>query len=420
MFFSNIILTATILFSSAAKSIHVFASSELKPPTSHSTHVLREKTNLGNAFHGGKYVPHVSRIDKRISHTVIFAIEQSNMDELTKVLHDVSDPTSLNYGKFWSKQKVGDFTFNKRSHEATLKYLRSRKGIKIEHETLHGEYIFATAPIHVWEDVFATTFASYAIAGENHHYQSLIRAEAYSIPIELDKHVSAVFNTVQFPPPNLLKSFVEIEQSEIPAAIDGLIYGYVTPELINKFYHVINNTITGAGTQAVYESLNQSYSPSDLLKFQKYFNLTVHGVSEDIGGHAFNNSCVSDGGNNCLEANLDVQYLMGIAEGVKTVYYYSEDWILSWITTVADSANPSDVYSISYTSYELGFSMSYLNSFNNEAIKLGTMGTTILSSSGDDGVAGYLVRDNSTYCGYNPQFPSSSPYVVSVGGTNVR
>ena len=77
------------------------------------------------------------------------------------------------------------------------------------------------------------------------------------------------------------------------------------------------------------------------------------------------------------------------------------------------------VYSISYSSYEVELSQSYAISFNNEAIKLGSMGTTILAASGDDGVAGFLARDNPSYCGYSPQFPSTSPYIVSVGGTNV-
>jgi tripeptidyl-peptidase-1 len=33
------------------------------------------------------------------------------------------------------------------------------------------------------------------------------------------------------------------------------------------------------------------------------------------------------------------------------------------------------------------------------------------------GVAGYEARDSPLYCGYNPQFPVSSPYVLAVGAT---
>ncbi len=45
---------------------------------------------------------------------------------------------------------------------------------------------------------------------------------------------------------------------------------------------------------------------------------------------------------------------------------------------------------------------------------------TLLSASGDDGVAGFKARNNPIMCGYWPQFPASSPYVTAVGGTQVR
>ena len=80
------------------------------------------------------------------------------------------------------------------------------------------------------------------------------------------------------------------------------------------------------------------------------------------------------------------------------------------------------VISISYTSYESSYypdDESYLSSFDATAMQLGLMGVTLLSASGDDGVAGGNARDDPIYCGYYPQFPASSPYVTAVGGTQV-
>ena len=48
------------------------------------------------------------------------------------------------------------------------------------------------------------------------------------------------------------------------------------------------------------------------------------------------------------------------------------------------------------------------NSFNTMAIKLGTMGVTIVSPSGDDG------SNLSEQCGYESSFPAASPYVLTV------
>lgn len=73
------------------------------------------------------------------------------------------------------------------------------------------------------------------------------------------------------------------------------------------------------------------------------------------------------------------------------------------------------MHSISYGSYEKGVSDNLRNAFNTEAIKLSLRGITIVASSGDDGVSGFLHAK--VGCGYFAQFPASSPYVTSVGAT---
>lgn len=130
----------------------------------------------------------------------------------------------------------------------------------------------------------------------------------------------------------------------------------------------------------------------------------------------FNNACVADGGNNCLEANLDVQYMMAVAQSVPMTYYYDEDWMLGFVKSVAEMADPPKVISISYGGGEAQ-SPSYFQTFDTEAMKLGIMGVTLVASSGDDGVASFLARDRPIACGYRPSFPASSPYVTAVGGT---
>ena len=80
------------------------------------------------------------------------------MDQLTHVLEDLSDSSSSKYGKHWSKSEVAEFTANKRSYSAVMDYLLAKEGVDIYQQSLYGEYIFARAPVHVWEDVFATTF----------------------------------------------------------------------------------------------------------------------------------------------------------------------------------------------------------------------------------------------------------------------
>jgi len=141
-------------------------------------------------------------------------------------------------------------------------------------------------------------------------------------------------------------------------------------------------------------------------------------VSTVIGGHDTDSACTEDA-NNCVEANLDVQYLMGLSYFTPTTYYYEDatDSFLAWIQGVANLANPPLVNSISYGAIEPSLPKFIVDAFNTEAQKLGVQGVTIVVSSGDDGVANFQARGDSSKCGYNPSFPASSPYVLAVGAT---
>jgi len=169
----------------------------------------------------------------------------------------------------------------------------------------------------------------------------------------------------------------------------------------------------------VYETIGQTFSPSDLTLFQKQFSLPLEPVSHVIGGHSDNHACATAHGNNCIEANLDVQYLMAVANNVPTTYYYwsGDDFLLDWIQQVANMVSPPLVFSISYGVDETELPASYGRDFDVIAMKLGVRGVTILASSGDDGAVSPTASRDSMRCGYNPSFPATSPYVTAVGGT---
>ena len=118
------------------------------------THVFKESS---------KHLSSRSNIEKRSrmrpdqTHEVMFAVQQKNMDELTRILNDISDPDSPNYGQHWSKDDVTEFTSNPEGRDAILSYLSSN-GASVISETRAGEYITARAPINVWEKMLDTEF----------------------------------------------------------------------------------------------------------------------------------------------------------------------------------------------------------------------------------------------------------------------
>jgi len=87
---------------------------------------------------------------------------------------------------------------------------------------------------------------------------------------------------------------------------------------------------------------------------------------------------------------------------------------------------PPFVVSVSYGRDEGGTTHQYAIRQCNEYAKLGLMGTTVLYGSGDDGVAGFggVCQNSSGMDGsgtrFNPEFPTSCPFVLSVGSTQMN
>jgi len=176
---------------------------------------------------------------------------------------------------------------------------------------------------------------------------------------------------------------------------------------------------TPKATQAVFESLGQSFLPSDLAQFEQMFNIPPNPIIKIIGA---NNpaDCAADI-NNCAEASLDVQYIMALAWNAPTWYWSIDvnqgDIFLDFIEAIAQDPNPPQVYSVSYGGPEHLQDPAVMTKFSTEVCKMGLRGFTVFASSGDDGVAGFEARGNSQACGFNPEFPALCPFVTAVGAT---
>ena len=181
------------------------------------------------------------------THYLVFAIKQQNMDVLESILLDVSNPNSHRYGQYKTRKEVSEMTSNPTGWNATVNHLKSIRGVRIVGETPHGEYITASAPISVWEDMLDTQFHVYQHTKTRRSFEStttsssssssssssdsssttplgvnsksrgsakpistikpitktwtrdLFRCEHYSLPSELHPHVHYVLNTVQMP-----------------------------------------------------------------------------------------------------------------------------------------------------------------------------------------------------------------------------
>ena len=133
---------------------------------------------------------------------IIFAVLQTNAEEIKRLLHEVSDPFSPSYGNHLSRTSIAKWTSNPASTAAIKSFLKEQ-GATIVSETVYGEYIVAEGTVQLWERLVSAEFYHYESVIEERGYdpkvKTFIRSMQYTIPEVLQNHVFAIHNTVQIP-----------------------------------------------------------------------------------------------------------------------------------------------------------------------------------------------------------------------------
>lgn len=139
--------------------------------------------------------------------------------------------------------------------------------------------------------------------------------------------------------------------------------------------------------------------------------VTIYQVGDQIIGGSFDNLLDGLDASYCTAAGGDVSPYDPIYPDEFTTDsqsgYNAED---------CGKFAPASVISISYSSNENLFPVSYVTRMCNEFMKLGLQGVTVILSSGDEGVAGAVGGSCTEFI---PGFPATCPFVTVVGGTTL-
>ena len=363
-----------------------------------------------------------SALSKDHVHELVFVVQQLNMDELTKILHDVSDPSSPNYGHHMSGEQVNSMTMNPVARDAIVAYLHSN-GATVKSETMNSEYITAHAPLSVWETVLDTEFYKFHQEQLDGQIEEHVRAEKYSVPSELYEHLDCVFNTIEMPVRFTKSVIYPVTGPDDPSHFSETVnyFGYVTPTVIRGYYNLTDNRGSNDSTQSIFGGRWDYLNTADLALFQSLDDVYIRQPALNINGHLVTDRSQMPAGADFGEGNLDTQYIIAISHGSPTTYWSWQVSLAGWLISVSNTVDPPLVLSISYGSNEKYISPAELRVFSAMAIKLGARGVTIVVASGDDGAVNYESRGGVlSKCGYFPVFPASNPYVLSVGATEVR
>jgi len=207
----------------------------------------------------------------------------------------------------------------------------------------------------------------------------------------------------------------------------------ILPKSIYSIYGVPAEQIPQAEaffTQGVIEFESEFFSNKDLIMFGNITGTNVTAVApENIIGV---NNEASPG----VESSLDIQFMAGVNIQATSWFYIQNpvDWLYEFGVSFFNNATVPKIVSISYGWWEddqcrwdsgvdrctvLGVdNVGYVHRVNAEFAKISTRGVSIIVASGDSGANGRTDGDCSIKQ-LRPAYPSSSPYVTSVGGTEI-
>lgn len=210
---------------------------------------------------------------------------------------------------------------------------------------------------------------------------------------------------------------------------------WVVPQTIRLNYNVPTNpkATNSKTTQAVVEfGKAAGVSITDLFTFESNCDIPKQNISYVVGPFKFQPINPVDG-----ESSLDIQYIIAGAPGANSAFWTVDGWMYDFTTLVQQRQKLKQavpwVFSLSYGAPEIetcsvagtisclqlgGTSKSYVTRTNTEFQKVGLTGISIIVAAGDTGAP----DDNNQNCTatnppINSDWPGSSPYVLTVGGT---
>lgn len=153
--------------------------------------------------------------------------------------------------------------------------------------------------------------------------------------------------------------------------------GEVTPRIVKEAFNIGDAVGKNSKSlQAVAQFLGQYYNPDDLATFFSKNDLPANKVAKVIGTNKPSNPGV--------EAQLDIEYIMGTANDIATYFVYTahlyqnQEPFLTWLENTSNMTAPPAVYSVSYGDVESSVSEEYAERCNTEFKKLGSRGLSIL------------------------------------------
>lgn len=436
---TGILLAAGLLASSAVG----------KPVNQRSAFVVKDAHHVPRAW------TEVRRPDADQKIALRIGLKQGSFAELERQLYEVSDPDHHKYGQHLKAQDVHKLLKPANEtldlvHEWLAEYGldESRLGY-----TPARDWITVTLPVADVEEMLDTKYAVY----RHDDGSELVRTPEWSLPLHLHDHIDTIQPTNSWfrIKPNAYALKVETLEDQKPtlkmytnaSVSDVCVWNAVTPTCLRTLYETIDYETQSNDTNimGLCDYLGETNNRNDTSKF-----LSEYRPEAESGAYDFEFVSIANGTTaqvyskdmlkqtTGVEGNLDVQTMLGIGWPTKLMAYTvggsppfqsdeattsnTNEPYLVWLDALLSTPDSSmaKVISTSYDDSEQTVPYSYASRVCNDLAQLGARGVSLFYASGDSGVGSSgdcVTNDGKNTTSFLPQFPSSCPFITSVGAT---
>eukprot|EP00316_Scyphosphaera_apsteinii_P011229 CAMPEP_0119307148 /NCGR_PEP_ID=MMETSP1333-20130426/7721_1 /TAXON_ID=418940 /ORGANISM="Scyphosphaera apsteinii, Strain RCC1455" /LENGTH=758 /DNA_ID=CAMNT_0007310623 /DNA_START=26 /DNA_END=2302 /DNA_ORIENTATION=+ len=336
------------------------------------------------------------------------SLRQRNIPKLKRLALEVSTPGHASYGRFLSTREIDELTRPSPEARNAISTWLSEAGV--HDATFERENVFVSCPVGLASALLETTFSVYKRGSK-----AIIRASSgYKVPDGIAKNVATIFGLHGIPRPPHLAA---------PALAPPHRPAKVTPAVLAATYSIGTPYVDrgGKGIQSVAEFQGQYMSDKDLRSFFKAEVPNAQPGDDQVAKYVGVPYRKGDG----VEALLDVEFVMGVAPGVKTQFW---EWpnmdfcgdLHNYTAAMLAADEPPLSSSISYgwqgDLAELHCKPADLAAVDINWMKLAARGLSIMISSGDSG-AGYTIPQCSPTPGEMGKVVTNGTVLASVNAT---
>ncbi|KAF2466926.1 subtilisin-like protein [Lindgomyces ingoldianus] len=433
---------STILFTAALLSL--CAATPLQ-----SRYVVKETHRVPHEFSREGNAPSQALI--RLS----VGLKQGRFHELEKQLYEISDPDHSHYGQYLSLDEVNELVKPKdESLELVQEWLHQHVDPKNINYSPARDFLTFILPVAKVERLLETKYSVYRHVDGS----TIIRTPEWKLPLHLHDHVTAIQPTTSF--------IRAVPQSKTYLNVPGTVghplpYGpsngtvdqvcntrAVTPLCLRTLYGTVDYKpkVPGQNQVALTDYLGELNNRSDTEIYLQRYRPEAVSAAYKFRQISIANGTLQQTPNSPaqlragtgIEGNLDAETILGISWPTPLLAWSTagdppfapdidnptvdNEPYLTWVNYVLKQDFVPQVISNSYEDNEQTVPYSYANVVCSQFAQLSARGVSILFGSGDGGVGGVqpggsCLSNVNNQTQFIPLFPSSCPYVTSVGAT---